>query len=241
MKNLVISGYGKMGKEIGKIAQASGWNLIATIDNQAEWISKAIAIKQGDVIIDFSTPEVVVENIKAAFALKIPIVVGTTGWNAHFNEIENLCQSTGNTLVYASNFSIGVNIFFEINKHLAEMMDHQEPYQVEVEEIHHTEKLDSPSGTAITLAQQIIEKIQRKDNFVNQPSENPRELSIISKRIAHVPGTHIINYSSDIDEIEIKHRAKSRKGFAQGAIWAANWIIGRKGIFDFNDILFNKL
>jgi len=110
-----------------------------------------------------------------------------------------------------------------------------------VEEIHHTEKLDSPSGTAISLAQQIIEKIQRKDNFVNQPSENPRELSIISKRIAHVPGTHIINYSSDIDEIEIKHRAKSRKGFAQGAIWAANWIIGRKGIFDFNDILFNKL
>ena len=241
MNNLIISGYGKMGKEIEKVARLKGWNILTTIDNQSEWKTKAGILKDGNVIIDFSMPEVVVENIKTAFTLNIPVIVGTTGWNAHFEDIKTLCKKEDRALIYASNFSIGVNIFFETNKYLAKIMNLQEDYEASLEEIHHTEKLDSPSGTAITLAQQIIEEIQRKKSFVNQPAESPSELQVISKRIPHVPGTHIIRYKSEIDEIEIRHTAKSRKGFAQGAVWAAEWILGKKGFFNFNDILFNKL
>lgn len=242
MKNLIISGYGRMGKEVEKIAIESGWNIMATVDNQIEWESKSEEIAQGNVIIDFSTPEVVLKNIEKAFDLNVPIVVGTTGWNIHLQHIKNQCIALNKSLVYASNFSIGVNIFFEINKQLAEMMNQQTDYEVSIEEIHHIKKLDSPSGTAISLAQQIIDKLDRKNGYINQPTfVNSNELSIISKRIANVPGTHSIVYQSAIDDIEIKHTAKSRTGFAKGAIWAAEWIIDKKGFYDFNDILFNKL
>lgn len=230
-----------MGKEIERIALQRGWNILATIDNIKEWEEKAQVLHNGDVIIDFSTPEVVVQNIEKAFELSIPIVVGTTGWNTELPSLKSKCEQGNHALVFASNFSIGVNIFFEINKQLAELMNSHKDYKVIIEEIHHKEKLDSPSGTAISLSNQIIEKVNRKDLMVNQRSNKANELSIISKRISKVPGTHSIIYSSDIDEIEIKHTAKSRQGFAKGAVWAAEWILSKKGFYDFNDILFNKL
>jgi len=241
MKKLVISGYGKMGKEIEKVAIEKGWKIAAITDNAADWKSKAADIKTADVIIDFSMPAAVMDNIERAFELNIPVVVGTTGRHKEISALKQRCETEGKTLIYASNFSIGVNIFFEINKKLAEMMNGHHGYEPAIEEIHHTEKLDSPSGTAITLAGQIIENLERKNVFVNHNSNKAEELSIISKRIAGVPGTHIVNYISEIDEIEIKHTAKSRRGFAEGAVWAAGKAVKLKGFHYFSDILFNKL
>lgn len=240
MNKLIISGYGKMGKEIEKLAQNYNFKIFGIIDNPNDWETKANLISQADVIIDFSTPEVVIDNIRNAFHFQKPIVVGTTGWHDRIIEIEELTSYSNGTLVYASNFSIGMNIFFEVNKFLASMMNNKKEFTVEMEEIHHIQKLDSPSGTAIALAEQLIEKLEPKQNWVNEPTKELGSIPIISKREASVPGTHIINYKSEIDEISISHKAKNRQGFAQGSMVAAQWIIGKKGFYNFSDILFNK-
>lgn len=240
MNKLVLSGYGKMGKEVENLALNYGFEVIATIENKAEWESKRSIIIQADVIIDFSTPEVVIDNIYQAFDLNIPIVVGTTGWHANIDTIKVACQNFEGSIVYGSNFSIGVNLFFEINKKLALLMNDHNNYDVDIEEIHHKHKLDSPSGTAITLASQIIENISTKEAWVNTQTPQKNFLPILSIRKDEVPGTHIVSYKSDVDQITITHQAFNRRGFASGALWAANWIVGKKGIYNFSDILFNK-
>ncbi|OIP00659.1 MAG: 4-hydroxy-tetrahydrodipicolinate reductase [Bacteroidetes bacterium CG2_30_33_31] len=241
MKRLVISGYGKMGKEIERLAILKNWQIVARIDNKMQWEEYSEIIKSADAIIDFSSPEVVLDNIKNAFEKNIPIIIGTTGWNSELENVKILCEKGNHSLVYGSNFSIGVNIFFKINSQLAELMNKHSSYNVIIEEIHHTKKLDSPSGTAISLANQIIEKLDRKSTVINESSTDSEKLEIISKRIGDVPGIHKIVYNSSIDEIEIMHTAKSRQGFAEGALWAAEWIQSKEGFYNFSDILFNKL
>ena len=166
-----------------------------------------------------------------------PTVVGSTGWLQHLQEAQDVCNENHAALLVSSNFSVGVNIFFEINKRLAELMDQHDNYNVKMEEIHHTQKLDAPSGTAITLAEQILQKIDRKAEWVNHPQSNNDELAIISQRIDSVPGTHTVTYTSDIDDIEIRHTAHNRKGFATGAVLAAEFLVGKKGIYGMSDVL----
>ncbi|MCB0562644.1 MAG: 4-hydroxy-tetrahydrodipicolinate reductase, partial [Phaeodactylibacter sp.] len=178
-----------------------------------------------------------VSNIAAALEAGVPVVSGTTGWLDRLEEVKTICAREKGAFFYASNFSIGVNIFFALNRYLARMMDQQPQYDVELEEIHHTQKLDAPSGTAITLAQGILDEITRKKSWINEKSEDPEALSIISKRIDPAPGTHEINYHSEIDSITIRHTAHSREGFAAGALMAAEWIVGRQGVFGMSDML----
>jgi len=234
---IALLGYGKMGKTIEAIALKKGHEIILKIDkdNVAELTDKNLS--KADVAIEFSTPQTVYNNILQCFKNNIPIVVGTTAWQDKLEDVIHQCKTKDQTLFYASNFSIGVNIFFQINKKLAKLMESQSQYDVQMEEIHHLEKLDSPSGTGITLAEGILENISRKSNWVNDSSTKLNELSIISKREANVPGTHTIFYNSDVDSIEIKHTAHSRAGFASGAVLAAEWLIGKKGIFGMNDLL----
>lgn len=240
-RKICISGYGKMGKEVEQVALDNDWEVGAIIDHAEDWSLQKEAILNTDVIVDFSTPQCALENIKNALELKIPIVIGTTGWNKALDTIKRKVEQKDGALVYASNFSIGVNIFSKINESLAQLMNQHPQYDVNMEEIHHTQKLDQPSGTAISLAEEILGKLSRKSTWINETSFQQDELSIISKRIEDVPGTHIISYFSEIDEIEIKHTAKSRRGFAEGAFYAAQWITDKKGMYNFKDILFNKL
>ena len=226
-----------MGKEIEKIALQRGHEIVLKFDTAEEWNAKKDQLNEIDVVIDFSTPDTVIENIKNSFLINKPIVVGTTGWNNKFEEIKQLCLNQNQTLFSSSNFSIGVNIFFEINKHLAELMNDHEEYDITIDEIHHTQKIDSPSGTAITLADQIIKNVKRKNLWVNENTEEDASIGINSQRIENEPGTHIIQYESEMDVIEIKHTAKNRRGFAIGAIIAAEWIIGKKGVFNMKNLL----
>jgi len=234
---IVLSGYGKMGKEIEKIALQKNHSINAILDNPEDWAANHNNIITSDVIIDFSHPDVVVSNIQLAFKNNIPIVVGTTGWDKNKEEIIQLCLARNQSLFVASNFSIGVNIFFEVNRLLAKFMDQYPEYDTTIEEIHHTQKFDKPSGTAIELANQIIEKLNRKNEWSLDTEEKSSDLSIVSKRIADTPGTHLVTYTSKIDEIEIKHTANSRQGFAAGAVMAAEWIKGKKGVFGMKDLL----
>ncbi|MHB1922256.1 MAG: 4-hydroxy-tetrahydrodipicolinate reductase, partial [Chitinophagaceae bacterium] len=194
-------------------------------------------LKSAQVAIEISTPESAVNNILLCFSAGVPVVCGTTGWLERLGEVTSVCNRKKLALLYASNFSIGVNIFFEINKILAGLMIHQSQYEISIEETHHTEKKDSPSGTAISLAQEIMERVNRKHHWVNEPSSDPDEISILSKRMDEVPGTHLVKYSSSIDTIEIIHTAHNRKGFATGAITAAEWILDKRGLFDMRDVL----
>jgi len=234
---ITLSGYGKMGKEIGQIAKQNNHSITAILNHTEDWNTYQKAIADSDVIIDFSEPAVVVANIKKAFKLNIPVVVGTTGWDDQKEEIHNLCLANNQAIFVASNFSIGVNIFFEVNRFLAKFMDQYPQYNPSIEEIHHTQKLDKPSGTAIELAKQMLEKISRKDKYTLDQEIDPTDLKITPKRIEDVPGTHMVTYSSDIDQIELKHTAHSRKGFATGAVMAAEWVIGKKGVFGMKDLL----
>ena len=193
--------------------------------------------------IDFSTPDTVLGNIELCFDAQVPVVVGTTGWYGRLQEIKNKCVSSNNTLLYASNFSIGVNVFFYVNKILAKIMNRYPQYEVQVEEIHHTGKLDSPSGTAMTIAEGILEELDRKNEWVNElvGSENElilkqEQLLIESHRIEDVPGTHTVIYSSEIDDIEFKHKAHSRAGFALGAVMAAEWLQDKTGFYNITDM-----
>ena len=234
---IALIGYGKMGKAIEEIAVSRGHEIVLKIDeyNLAEFNKKNVS--SADVAIEFTGPHSAYDNVKKALEFDVPLVCGSTGWLDHLDEIKKLCMERGGSFIYASNFSVGVNIFFEINKKLATLMAHQKDYEVQVTEIHHTQKIDAPSGTAITIAEQILENLKRKKTWVNHVSDNPKELEILSERIDPAPGIHKIKYSSAVDDIEIIHTAHSRQGFALGAVLAAEHIKDKKGIFSMKDVL----
>jgi 4-hydroxy-tetrahydrodipicolinate reductase len=228
---IALLGYGKMGKVIEKIALERGHEIVLRKDRSDtfEGLSKA------DIAIDFSVPTSAVNHISECLNQNIPVISGTTGWLENYNEMVGLCKEKNGSFIYASNFSLGVNIFFELNNYLAKVMKNLKDYHVSMEEIHHTQKLDAPSGTAISLANGIIENT----DYVNWTLENPieNEIYIDAKRIENIPGTHAVFYDSKVDQIEIKHTAHSREGFALGSIIAAEWLVGKKGVFTMKDVL----
>ena len=234
---IALIGYGKMGKAIKEIAQAEGIEIVLKISSENKDLFTIENIKEADVAIEFSNPDSAVKNIKRCFDAHIPVVCGTTGWLKHIDEVKEYCNKTQGAFLYASNFSIGVNLFFALNKYLASLMNAHNEYDVSIEETHHTQKKDAPSGTAITLAEQLIQKIKTKKNWVNNETDDDSSLKIISKRINDVPGIHTVKYNSPTDFIEITHSAYNRKGFAGGALLAAKFIIGKKGIFSMQDVL----
>ena len=229
---IALLGYGKMGKVIETIALSRGHEISLKVDKN----TKDYDLSHVDVAINFSTPRSAVENISKALESNVPIVSGTTGWLSEIETIETLCSELEGAFIYASNFSLGVNIFFELNKNLAKMMSNLTDYNIDLEEIHHKQKIDIPSGTAITLAEGVIENTNYK-SWGLEPTENPEKLKIKAKRYDNVHGTHKVNYNSSIDQISLVHTAHNRKGFGLGAIIAAEWIIGKKGVFTMNDVL----
>jgi len=233
---IALLGYGKMGKEIEAIAIQRGHTIVLKIDESNAKSITSTDLKQADVAIEFSTPHTVINNIKLCFDAQVPIVVGTTGWYDSFDTISSECKTKNATLFHATNFSLGVNLFFKVNKYLAELMNKYNDYEVEMEEIHHIHKLDKPSGTAITLANQIIDNIDRKTKWSIADKANDT-LFIKDVREGEVPGTHIIKYKSAVDDIEIMHKAHNRKGFALGAVIAAEFVKDKKGIFTMNDLI----
>jgi len=235
--NIVLLGYGKMGEQIEIAALERKHKIAAYVDDKKDWEKYSEKIRSADVAIDFSVPDVVVENIYKCFEMNMPVVVGTTGWYNRLEEIKQACLQGEQSFIYASNFSLGVNLFFALNKTLARLMNEYDDFDVSIEEIHHTAKKDSPSGTAITLANDIIKNLSRKESWINEMNDNTSELSIKSERLSNNIGTHIVTYSSVLDVIEIKHSALSRKGFAKGAVRAAEWLIDKKGFFTINDML----
>jgi 4-hydroxy-tetrahydrodipicolinate reductase len=233
---IALIGYGKMGKAIEEIALQKGHTICLTIDlYNLEDLTKE-NLQKADVAIEFTSPENAANNILQCFDAGVPVVCGTTGWLNNFDKVKDICIEENGSFLYASNFSIGVNIFFELNKKLSELMSKQD-YKVTIEETHHTQKKDAPSGTAITIAEQIIKELSHKKQWVNQESNNAEDLSIISHRIDPAAGTHAVKYSSDVDNIEIIHTAHNRKGFASGAVLAAEFIKDKKGIFTMRDVL----
>lgn len=226
-----------MGKEIEKIALERGHEIVVKFNDPNDWVGKEKELATADVAIEFSMPHSVVSNIFKCFDANVPVVVGTTGWLGQLDHVKQVCNEHNRSILYASNFSIGVNLFFEVNRVLAKLMNEHEGYRVSVDETHHTAKLDSPSGTAIKLANDIIDNLDRKDVWVNDNSEKDYELEVISHRVENVPGTHVVKYESDIDEIEIAHTAKSRQGFAKGAVIAAEWLTDKKGVYTMSDLL----
>lgn len=239
---IALIGYGKMGKAIEEIAVSRGHQIVlkVSIDNLED--NTVEKIKTADVAIEFTGPESAFDNIIRCLDADVPVVSGSTGWLSRQEEARQYCGQKNGAMLYASNFSVGVNIFFEVNKRLAALMAPHRDYDVQVTEIHHTEKKDSPSGTAISLADQILEKIKRKKGWVNHISDNLEELEILSERTDPAPGTHTITYNSDIDTITITHTAHNRRGFATGAVLAAEFIAGKslgpkRGIFQMSDVL----
>jgi 4-hydroxy-tetrahydrodipicolinate reductase len=234
---IALIGYGKMGKAIEAIAVAKGHEIVHKIDLSNLHLLEKEELSKADVAIEFTGPETAFNNVMKCFDANVPVVCGSTGWLEKLPAVKAACLEKHQAFLYASNFSIGVNIFFEVNKKLAELMAYQQQYNVEMKEIHHTQKKDAPSGTAITLAEQVLEKVSRKTQWVNDVATKPDELVIFSERTDPAPGTHIINYTSAIDDITITHTAHSREGFASGAVVAAEWILGKKGIFSMKDVL----
>tara|TARA_B100000508_G_scaffold141026_1_gene145343 strand:+ start:125390 stop:126118 length:729 start_codon:yes stop_codon:yes gene_type:complete len=236
---IALVGYGKMGKEIEKIALERGHTISAKITSKNPMTDDNMS--DSDVAIDFSTPGTVLDNIHFLLDHKIPSVIGTTGWNDHLSNVAQKVDNQDTSLIYASNFSLGVNLFFQLNKQLAKLMSNYSDYEVSMEEIHHTEKLDAPSGTAITLAEGIIENHPNVSNWYCPQGEkteaNSPAIQIDAIREKDVKGTHTITYSSEIDTIRIEHEAHNRKGFALGAVIAAEWIINKKGVFTMQDVL----
>lgn len=228
---IALLGYGKMGKVIEKIALQRGHEITLRKSSTSAYDG----LSEADVAIDFSVPDSAVCNISECFNTNIPVVCGTTGWLEHYDEMVALCKVKNGSFIYGSNFSLGVNVFFELNNYLAKMMSNLEQYKVTMEEIHHTQKLDAPSGTAISLAKGIIENSDYTDWTLDNPKNN--EIHIDAKRIANIPGTHSVFYDSEVDQIEIKHTAHSREGFALGAVIAAEWLKDKKGIYTMKDVL----
>lgn len=234
---IVLIGYGKMGKTIEEIALQRGHSIELKIDIDSTALFTKENLQLCDVAIEFTGPHSAKENIVKCFDAGTPIVSGSTGWLDNWQEVATTCAAKNGSFLYASNFSVGVNIFFEVNKKLAQLMKQQPSYDVSIEETHHTQKKDAPSGTAITLAEQVLQEIHRKTKWVNDVSQDSDKLTITSKRIDPAPGTHSVKYSSAIDDIEIIHTAHNRQGFALGAVLAAEFIHNKKGIFSMQDVL----
>lgn len=241
---IALIGYGKMGKAIEAVAleknARAGTNLYdivlrVDVDNRDKITLEELS--QADVAIEFTSPETALRNIHWCFEANVPVVVGSTGWTKELSKVQHYAAENDKSFLFSPNFSIGVNIFFEINRKLAEIMNHYEDYDVIMTEIHHTQKKDAPSGTALFAALDVLKRIQRKDQWRNYASDNKATLSILSERIEDVPGTHIVRYFSPIDEIELKHTAHNRTGFASGALLAAEWLVGKKGYYSMEDVL----
>jgi 4-hydroxy-tetrahydrodipicolinate reductase len=228
---IALLGYGKMGQVIERIALERGHEIVLKKDENNTFDGLSTA----DVAIDFSVPTAAVPNISSCFHVNVPVISGTTGWLEHYDEMVALCTAKNGGFISSSNFSLGVNIFFELNEYLAKIMSKFDSYKVEMEEIHHTQKLDAPSGTAISLAKGVIEN----SSYTNWTLEKPEadQIHIEAKRIGTIPGTHTVTYNSVVDAIEIKHTAHNREGFALGAVIAAEWIIGKQGVFTMKDVL----
>ena len=245
---IALIGYGKMGKAIHELANEKNVkldtkhydiSLIIDVDNRNS-ITKE-DLQQVDVAIEFTSPHTAVENIKWCFDADIPVVVGSTGWTDKLTEINQYAIDNNKAFLFAPNFSIGVNIFFEVNRYLAQIMNNHDEYNILLEEIHHTEKKDAPSGTGLHAALDILKRIERKKDWINNETKNIETLSILSKREENVPGTHIVTYESAIDKIDLIHTAHNRIGFAGGALLAADWILNKKGAYSMEDVLgFNK-
>ncbi|MDR2949962.1 MAG: 4-hydroxy-tetrahydrodipicolinate reductase [Prevotella sp.] len=235
--NIALIGYGKMGHEIEKIALDRGHKIVAIIDvnNVADFDSPAF--KSADVAIEFSTPDSAINNYRKCFEANVPVVAGTTGWLEHMDEVKKACAKQGKTFFYASNYSLGVNIFFTMNKYLAKIMNNYSDYDVKMEEIHHIHKLDAPSGTAITLAEDLIKEVDRKERWNLEVEEKKTDVAIHCIREGEVPGIHEVIYESEVDVISIKHESKNRKGLALGAVIAAEFTNGKKGFLGMNDML----
>lgn len=240
---IALLGFGKMGKAVEEIALAKEHSIVLKVNSENANTFSLQELKQADVAIEFSTPKTVLKNISKCFSANIPIIVGTTGWYKNLKKVKQDCLAKNQSLLWASNFSIGVNIFFELNKKLSQLMNTQQQYDVSIEEIHHKEKKDAPSGTAIILANQILENLKRKKQWKNISSlqttnhKLQTDLLILSRREENITGTHTIKYESAVDNIELKHKAHSRKGFGEGAVMAAEWIIGKKGFWTMEDLI----
>lgn len=234
---VALIGYGKMGKAIEQIAMQKGHEIVMKIDlDNAADLNKENLLT-ADVAIEFTGPSSAVDNIKKCIEAGTPVVSGSTGWLERWEEVKQYCEQQNGTLLYASNYSIGVNLFFELNTYLAKLMEPYADYDVQMEEIHHTQKRDAPSGTAITLAEQVLGQITRKKQWVNNAAKDQSDLQIVSERIDPAPGTHKVKYTSAIDDIEIIHTAHNRIGFAGGAVLGAEFVVGKKGIFTMKDVL----
>jgi len=226
-----LFGYGKMGKMIEKIAIQRNHTIVAKVDVD----TKEVDYSAMDMAIDFSSPQAASNNIKSCLEHNVPVISGTTGWLKDYDKVISLCKEKNGAFIYASNFSLGVNLFFELNCYLAKMMSNLPQYRVSIEETHHLQKLDAPSGTAISLAEGIIENSDYKGWQMEKTQD--QHISIISKRIADEYGTHVISYENLVDQIVIKHKANNREGFALGAVVAAEWLNGKKGVFTMKDVL----
>lgn len=235
--NIALIGYGKMGKAIEAIALEKGHTIALKITAENTHELTEENLQKCQVAIEFTGPHSAVQNIKTCINAGVPVVCGSTGWLEHWDAVKNYCDQKNGGLLYASNFSIGVNIFFEVNKKLAALMSAHADYKVEVEEIHHTEKKDAPSGTAITIAEQILQHYPSKNKWVNNEIPSTDAINIVSKRIDPAPGTHHVRYQSSIDDIEIIHTAHNRQGFAGGAVLAAEFMVGKTGIYSMKDVL----
>ncbi|MBK7028565.1 MAG: 4-hydroxy-tetrahydrodipicolinate reductase [Bacteroidales bacterium] len=233
---LAIIGYGTMGREIEKIALQRNHEITVIIDNEQDWETEGKRLHDCDVAVEFTTPSVVLDNLNKCFKSGIPVVTGTTGWHSQIDEVSAACTRENAALFYASNFSIGVNIFFEINRKLASLLQSQDSYTPEITEIHHTRKKEAPSGTAISIAQDIISANKRYHSWKLGPS-SAGEIPVTATREGDVPGTHLVQWQSTNDTISIRHEAKNRIGFAQGAILAAEFMVGKHGIFSMKDLL----
>ncbi|NDV69427.1 4-hydroxy-tetrahydrodipicolinate reductase [Dysgonomonas sp. 25] len=235
---IALIGYGRMGHEIERIALERGHEIVSIVDiDNAATAFDSPEFRSADVAIEFSTPDTAIDNYRKCFAANVPVVAGTTGWLEHLPEVKKACAEGGKTFFYASNYSIGVNIFFAVNKYLAKLMNNFDGYNVRMEEVHHIHKLDAPSGTAITLAEGIIENLDRKTDWHLETEMKPADIAIHAVREGEVPGIHEVTYESEADIISIKHDAKNRKGFALGAVLAAEFTKGRKGFLGMNDML----
>lgn len=234
---IALIGYGKMGKEIERIAQDRGHSIVSIIDENNLSGFDSSEFKNADVAIEFTTPASAMSNFRKCFEANVPVVAGTTGWLENMPEVKDACENKNQTFFYASNYSLGVNIFFAVNRYLAKIMNQFTDYAVKMEEVHHIHKLDAPSGTAITLAEGIIENVDRKNNWHLETEMKPSDLAIHCIREGEVPGIHEIFYESEADIISIKHDAKNRKGFALGAVLAAEFTCGKKGFLGMQDML----
>lgn len=234
---IAILGYGKMGQEIERMALERGDEVCLIIDNEADWAAKGDLLKEADVAIDFSMPECAVDNIHHCFSARVPIVTGTTGWHEKMDEVRERCISEGQALFWAPNFSVGVNLFFALNQYLAQLMEYHDEYELFIEEKHHTQKKDAPSGTAIALAQDILNILSHKTEWDTGESSGKHVLNIHSSREPDITGIHKVLYDSSVDSLEISHIAKNREGFVLGALLAAAWLQGKTGFFTMKDLL----